>query len=327
MLSVDASARTMADFRGDFDQLSQLMELSWSENPSQSSLYTAECLQSYFLYPGASCALAPTIYHGSRPVGFVAGFPRSVQYKDKQWKVLVITFLTVATEYKKKGYGIVLWSELVKRAQALGYDGMVNYCVDGDTMNGMILGSCRLLNLPITEVRTVPYWSRVLLPRDRTSVESRPSESAVELFVELAKEVSEREPFARTWSKAEAEWQCEGRLGSVVAKAELDSRRGMLVGYVMPLANASRTKCLFVEDVLWGDLQPQERDDLLKRFLERAALAGVQMAVLPHLGYADLQPFHAARFRPSQRTLHAYLTIWNGEPCTQTLDSMYLDVF
>jgi hypothetical protein len=101
----------------------------------------------------------------------------------------------------------------------------------------------------------------------------------------------------------------------------------MLMGYIMPVANASRTKCLIVEDVLWGDLEPQERDRLAKALLDRAALAGVQMAVAPHLGYADFEPFHAARFRPSQRALHAYLTVWNGEPCTEALPSMYLDVF
>jgi hypothetical protein len=101
----------------------------------------------------------------------------------------------------------------------------------------------------------------------------------------------------------------------------------MLVGYIMPVANASRTKCLIVEEVLWGDLEPQERDRLVKAFLDRATLAGVQMAAAPHLGYADLEPFHAARFRPSQRALHTYLTVWNGEPCTEALPSIYLDVF
>ncbi len=221
----NVARRAMTDFRGDFDQLSQLMEQSWSENPSQSLLYTAECLQSYFHYPGASYALAPTIYQGFRPVGFVAGFPRCVRYRDIQWKLLVSTFLTVSREDKKKGYGIVLWSELVKRAQASGFDGMVNYCVDGDAMDGMILRCRGLLNLPITEVRTVPYWSRVLLPRERTRVEPGHNGSSVELFVELAKKVSEREPLTRVWTKAEAEWQCERRLGSVVAKLESDSAR------------------------------------------------------------------------------------------------------
>ena len=95
----------------------------------------------------------------------------------------------------------------------------------------------------------------------------------------------------------------------------------------MPIANANRTKCLIVEDVLWGDLKPQERVGLATGLLENAASAGVQMAVAPHLGYADMEPFRAARFRPSTRVLHAYLTVWNGEPHAEMLSSMYLDVF
>jgi hypothetical protein len=101
----------------------------------------------------------------------------------------------------------------------------------------------------------------------------------------------------------------------------------MLVGYIMPVANATRTKCLLVEDVLWGDLEPRERGSLVTTLLDQAALAGAQVAVAPLLGYADLEPFHAAGFRPSQRVLHAYVTVWNGEPCTEALSSMYLDVF
>jgi hypothetical protein len=94
----------------------------------------------------------------------------------------------------------------------------------------------------------------------------------------------------------------------------------------MQVANANRTKCLVVDDVLWGDLEGQERNHLINGLLNRAAAAGAQIAVVPNSGYADLDPFHSARFRPSQRTLHAYLTVWNGEPCTEALPSMYLDV-
>ena len=72
---------------------------------------------------------------------------------------------------------------------------------------------------------------------------------------------------------------------------------------------------------------PACRDVYKRQLLDRASLAGAQTAVAPHLGYADFAPFHAARFRPSQRVLHAYLTVWNGEPCTEALPSMYLDVF
>jgi hypothetical protein len=81
-----------------------------------------------------------------------------------------------------------------------------------------------------------------------------------------------------------------------------------------------------VEDVLWGTLGGEERLALVQRLLDRGMNAGARMAFLPRLGYADLEPFRAARFRTSPRTLHCYLTIFNGDPAPEPVPSMYLDV-
>lgn len=320
-------SRRVEDCRGDFEEVSRLIERSWAENTQQPLLYPADFLSSCFEYPGAGFSLAPSIYSGSTPLAFAAAFPRRVLVKGRELNVVIITFLTVAIELKKRGYGILLWSELVKRAQAAGFDGMVNYCADGESMNSMILGCCQMLQLPTVLAYTIPYWSRILQARMVENTEAEPSADVAERFLGLTGPIAKQTPLARLWSRKEAEWQCQRRFGSLVAESESGSRRGMLVGYIMPIANASRTKCLIVEDVLWGDLEPQERDRLAKVLLDRAASAGVQMAVVPRLGYADLAPFHTARFRPSQRVLHMYLTVWNGEPCTEALSSVYLDVF
>jgi hypothetical protein len=309
------------------EEISRLIERSWAENTQQALFYPADFLASCFEYPGASFSLAPTIYEGSTPLAFAAGFPRRVRVNGRGLNLVIIAFLTVTIDVKKRGYGIFVWTELVKRARAAGFDGMVNYCVEGESMNSMILGCCRMLGLPTVHACTIPYWSCMLQPKKVESSQTEPAGDVVEGFLELATPVAKQTPLARLWSRKEAEWQCQRRFGSVVAELESGPRRGMLVGYIMPVANASRTKCLIVEDVLWGDLEPQERDRLAKALLDRASLAGAQMAVAPHLGYADFNPFHAARFRPSQRALHAYLTVWNGEPCTEALSSMYLDVF
>jgi GNAT superfamily N-acetyltransferase len=320
-------SRQIENCRGDFEEVSRLIERSWAENTQQALLYSADFLASCFEYPGASFSLAPAIYDGSTPLAFAAAFPRRVCVKRRELNLVIITFLTVASEFKKRGYGILLWRELVKRARAAGFDGMVNYCVEGESMNGMILGCCQMLQLPTACVYTIPYWSRMLQPKKVQSAQADPAEDVIERFLGLTDPIAKQTPLARLWSRKEAEWQCQGRFGSVVAELESGSRRGMLVGYIMPVANANRTKCLIVEDVLWGDLESQERDSLVKALLDRAALGGAQMAVAPYLGYADFAPFHAARFRPSQKALHAYLTLWNGEACTETLSSMYLDVF
>lgn len=320
-------SRGIEDCRGDFEEISRLIERSWADNSQQALFYPAEFLASCFEYPGASFSMAPTIYEGSTPLGFVAGFPRRISLRGRELNLVIVTFLTVASEVKKRGCGIVLWSELVKRARAAGFDGMVNYCVDGESMNSMILGCCRMLQLPTACAYTVPYWSRMLSPRKVESAQADPAADLVGRFLELAAPMAEQTPLARLWSRHEAEWQCQRRFGAVVAELESGPRRGMLVGYVMPIANATRTKCLIVEDVLWGGLEPLERHCLTRALLDRAVLAGAQMAVAPQLGYADFEPFHAARFRPSQRALHAYITVWNGEPFNEALSSVYLDVF
>ena len=320
-------SRRIEDCRGDFEECSRLIERSWAENTQRALFYPADFIASCFEYPGASFSLAPTIYEGSTPLAFAAAFPRRVCVKGRELNLVIITFLTVASELKKRGYGILVWSELVKRARAAGFDGMVNYCVEGESMNSMILGCCRMLQIPTARAYTIPYWSRMLPPRKVESAQSEPAADVVEQFLELAASITKQTPLGRLWGRKEAEWQCQRRFGSVVAELASGPRRGMLVGYIMPVANASRTKCLIVEDVLWGDLEPQERDHLAKALLDRASLVGAQTAVAPYLGYADFAPFHTARFRPSQRVLHAYLTVWNGEPSTEALPSMYLDVF
>lgn len=302
------------------------MERSWAENISQSLFYSSDYLASCFEYPGAKLSLAPAIYDGNRPLAFAAAIPRRVALNGHELNVVIITFLTAASEYKKRGYGIVIWNEVAKRARAAGFDGMVNYGTEGEAMNSLIPKCCRMLNLPTTHIRTIPYWSRVVLPKKAQSGHPAATKNIVERFLELAQPMKQT-ALARLWTNEEANWQCQQRVGSVVAALELGSRRGMLVGYIIPVANATRTKCLMIEDVLWGNLEPQEREMLVKALIDRAASEGAQLAVVPVLGYANLEPFRTMRFRPSQRVQHAYLSLWNGDPITDDLASMYLDIF
>ncbi|MGD1102107.1 MAG: hypothetical protein ABSA59_08565 [Terriglobia bacterium] len=99
-----------------------------------------------------------------------------------------------------------------------------------------------------------------------------------------------------------------------------------MTGYVMQIANRQRTNCLLIEDVLWGDLEREERQVLLGHFLVMGVKARAQMAILRVLGYADIEPFVAARFLPTPRVFHAYLTLWSGQLPVEELSSMYIDV-
>jgi GNAT superfamily N-acetyltransferase len=313
------------DFRGDFDQVAALIQESWKENGKQGLFYTPEFLASCLNYPGASYSLAPTLYEGERPRAFVAGFPRTVRYEGRELRVVLCTLLSVASDYKKRGYGVVLWSELVKRAQAAGYDAMINYCIEGEPMNGMILGCCRMLKLPTERVFSVHYLMRLLQPKITGHNADGSETDLSEEFLRLAAPRGHDVPLTRGWTRKEAEWQLQ-RHDAVVAGYRAGLREGLMTGYLMQAANPQRTKCLLIEDVLWGTLESEERLTLVEEMLRRATQAGAQIALLPCLGYADIAPFRAARFRSSPRTLHCYLTIFTGEPVPKVVSSMYLDV-
>ncbi|MCU1240014.1 MAG: hypothetical protein JWO71_740 [Candidatus Acidoferrum typicum] len=318
------SSIQIGDFRGDFAQIAGLIQESWKENGQQGLFYTPEFLASYLNYPGSSYSLAPVLYGGEKPCAFVAGFPRTIQYKGRELRIILCTLLSVSNEYKKRGYGVVLWSELVKRAQSAGYHGMVNYCVEGEPMNGMILGCCRMLKLPTERVFSVHYLMRLLQPKVVTSRADNSQDLTAE-FRGAAAFIEGNTPLRRVWTEDEARWQLQ-RPDGLVAYHRSEGKEGLLTGYLMLAANPQRTKCLLIEDVLWGTLENGERLVLVAKMLDRGIQAGAQMAFLPCLGYFDIAPFRAARFRSSPRTLHCYLTVFNGEPSPEPVPSMHLDV-
>ncbi len=313
-------ARSMEDFRGDTPALCAFVAESWSEN-EQALAYTPDFISGQLGYPGAGPALAPTMYEDDVPVGFVAGFPRRVELNGRSLKLLVSALLSVAPRYKRVGLGGIMLGELAKRAQDGGFDGLVMYGVEGGPMNPMIMGLAASLKLPTAHVRTIGYQSRLLFPK---RVEAGPAHlQAAERLVELGNAINA--PLRRRWTRAEAEWQCAGRPGAVVELLEAEGRRGLLTGYVQQVADGDRPLCLFVDDILWGDLSDEERATLVKQFIARGQAAGARIVVIPDLGYADLAPFRA---KPSPRVIHSYLSLFDGSGLPEgDLPAVYLDVF
>lgn len=331
--AAQGTRRSIENFRGDYQALADLLQRSWSENAQQSLYYSPEFLRSFLTAPGAGASLEPSFYREERLVAFAAGFRRQVAYRGQSLNLATNTFLSVLPEHKKSGLGIVLWTELVKRIRAEGFDGMVNFCVDGEPMNRMIEGSCQRLGLPVQRIFSVRYMSSLLRAAD--FIPASPSVSptlaadefkAVDEFQNLAAPLVSSEPLARKWSSQEAEWQLQ-RAGAIVAYVSKESRCGILTGCIMSILDAQRTKVLLLEDILWHQLQAEERLELLRQFLVQAVSRGAQMATVPVLGYADLTAFKKFRFFPTRRVLHCYLTLFRDDLPLEILPSMYLDVF
>lgn len=314
----------IGDFRGDYGELAAVMEASWGTNGNVPFRYTPEFLADCFRYPGSSFSLAPAVYQDSALAAFAAGFPRRVRIGGQVRRVLVVAFLTAAAEHRNSGYGIVVWSELMKRAASAGFDGAVNYCVEGDPMNRMIEGSCRRLGLPAARVGSFPYLSRLIWPKRAAALQAGPQAQPAALVTAAAELVEVA--LARVWSAEEAAWQLN-RQGAVSAVAGSNAAPAVLTGYVMPIADRNRTPCLIVEDTLWGRVPAAEREQLVRRLLAKAAAVGARVAILPQRGYADVRPFLDCGFRPSQKLIHAYLSLWNGHTPDAPWSGYYLDVF
>lgn len=325
------SSGLIEDFRGDVEPLAAMMRASWADGESPPYLYTGELLTDCLRYPGAGHELAPAIYHDSEIVAFAAGLPRRALVGGTERRLLISAFLTVAPEHKAAGYGIVVWSELMRRAEAAGFDGVVSYCVDGEAMHRMIPQSCRLLGLPVTRIKSFSYLVRTFAgPLSDRAEAGWPS--AVDLVRAAAHGNGGNDDddhhhggLWRVWSEPEARWQLS-RLGAASVAAGDDPGAGVLTGSVVTVADRDRTRCLVVDDILWGALAPDHRQALVHRLLTRAAAHGARFGIVPLLGYADLRPFMSAGFMHSPHTMHAYLTLWDGSAPDEPVERYYLDV-
>lgn len=302
------------------------MKESWGQNQSQSLLYDEAFLRSAFEYPGTSYELAPTLYIDGHPAAFAAGFPRRVCLAGREQRLTCITFWTTSATFKGHGYGSQVWMELLRRARDSGYDGAVNFCVDGAPSNTIVITCAKKVNAEVSRVFSAKYMARLLRPASGANVTASSGEKAVDLFLKAAARIPERVPMVRLWSREEAEWQCLRRSGGLCAVHEEGSRSGVVTGYVVEVIDKTPSKVLLVEDLLWGDLEPPERSTLLQKLLTQGTAAGAQLAVAPLMGYADTSTLQDMGFRQSRRLMHMYLTVWTA-PAPEPLSCAYLDVF
>jgi hypothetical protein len=312
-------------FRGDFGALAAMMQQSWAENPNQPLLYSEAYLRSAFDFPGSTFQLAPAIYGNTGILGFVAGFPRSVRWDGKPIRIVLSCFLTASTKVKGLGMGLRLWRALINRSREQGYDGVIGYCVEGDGMHKMLPDLSRLLQLDTQRIFSVEYLVRLLRSAPPAPI-PKVTDADIDLFLELTSNLPGDLPLTRLWTRAEAEWQCRSRSGGITVTHSGGSRRGMITGYLTHAASQPPVPVALLDDLLWGDLEPSERSELLDNFLRIVAAQGARMVSCPVLGYSSLEPLEAGRFRRSKRVLHMYLTSWNQlQP--RPLEALYIDVF
>lgn len=313
------------NFRGDFVALADMVKASWSLNKEPALLFTEAFLRSAFEYPGSSFDLAPSLYTPDGIGGFCAAFPRNVRLGGRDIRLAVTTFLTASSKLRGTGHGVELWGETVERVRAAGYEGVINFCVDGDDMHRMMPVVGEFLRLNTRAIYRVEYLSRFLRP-----VTGNPpadaTDAEIEMFLDLAAGCARNVPLARLWTPAEAAWQCRQRSGAITVSLESEGRRGLLTGYLVMVVGDPPAQVALLEDIFWGNLEIPEQALLLQRFLAAAASKGARAVSCPVMGYSSMDPLTAAGFRPSKRVLHTWLALWNGmDP--EPVSALYIDVF
>ncbi len=313
----------LGSFDGDYDALASLMRRSWAGNRESSLDYTSEFLRSCLRYPGSTAEFAPTLYEEDDPIAFIAGFPRQVEWCGKSCKFLLSTFMTSAPEHRGKRYGTRLWTELVHKARATGYDGVLSFTSAGRHLSCTSEDSECGAGFPTGRIFSVDYQS-VLINRS-ADVVTDCVDTQIDLFLELAMTAGRRAPFRRSWTRKEAEWQCRERLGAVVATLDEATGHGMATGYVVDTMPPSPVRALLIEDLLWDDLKPDERVLLLRRLMEQGGARGARIASVAITGYTDYECIKQLGFRPIPRRMDLWVTRWDG-PTPEPVDRVYIDV-
>ena len=313
-------------FRGDFEPLAAVMADSWGQNQDQSLLYGLDFLRSAFAYPGASFALAPTIYVEGRPAAFVAGFPRTVRLNSRELHLLCMTLLTSSVEYKGRGYGSQVTVELLQRAFESGFEGAISFCVDGAVSNELLVACGKRLGADTRCVFSARYLARLLRPAVPPTLPAA-APDVLDIFLSAAAQVPQSVPLIRLWSREEAEWQCLGRTGALYAARRDGSRSGIVTGYLMEIIQQPPAKVLLLEDLLWGELETRERLALLQELLAQGVAAGAQMAVVPLMEYAETETLRKAGFRQSRQLMHMYWTALKNSYAPEPFAAAYVDVF
>lgn len=280
--------------------------------------YNSKFLASCYAYPGVQSELSPAFFHDDRVVSVLVSLPRHVIFESQRLALALLTLNAVEPEYRAYGLGIEMVAEAVRRARTSGYDGAIYYCVDGHPANRTSAAGVKAANEACSHVYTVEYLIKIL--RAPSSHESELA--GANDFLYGAERLKQRTSFCRVWTADEADWQCCARYGGLSERLEKQGNRGVVTGYI--LEAESGTGCLFVEDLLWDDLDMDGRKMLLQRLLNRAARSA-QIAVVPIWGYTQYDIFREMGFRRSNRRLHVYLSLWNGLEITSPPDAMYID--
>ena len=118
--------------------------------------------------PFTLMAIRRLLWPGSRALFVLEG---------RKQRLACITFWTTSAKFKGRGYGSRVWMEILRRARDSGYDGAVNFCVDGAPTNAIVMACGERVNAEVYRVFSTKYLARLLRPAPMTKTVASPQES------------------------------------------------------------------------------------------------------------------------------------------------------
>jgi GNAT superfamily N-acetyltransferase len=297
-----------------------LMHTAFATNKEAVMDYTPEFLASCYQYPGLDRDLSPAFFEGERMVSVLASFPRRVRMQGRDLRIALLTFNSVDPGFRRYGLGIEMVNLAARLAKRKGYDGAIFYCVDGNMANQTSVAGIKASGAVCRKVFALDY---VMAKTGSLEVSANAVAADEATFLDLSGRLAERLPFARLWTRDEVAWELS-RYGVVAHALESGGARGLISGYI--LKSIRGTPCAQIENILWDDLDAEQKSALLRLFLKSVA-GKAQVAVMPLWNYVDADVFLQNGFRNfGRRCMNVYLALWNGAAMPGPLDAMYIDV-
>jgi GNAT superfamily N-acetyltransferase len=313
--------------RSDFEDMSALMRRSWGGTAQGAFLYEADFLVNAYQYPGASLGDAAACYIDGELQGFLCAFPRKARFGERVMKLQCLTFLTCAPEQRGQGIGSQLWRECLVHARDRGYDGCIYYFQDRSPTEAIAARAASTLGCGVHRLLSFGYLGKALGGLSASAGSSAATPPITDAFLEMAGTLPAEACMSRVWSRIEADWQCNRRVGGLAETQSSAEGAGVLTGYVMPLDDPGQTRICVLEDVLYQRLPEASRQSLISELLGEAASRGATTAIVPLLGYADMSAFRALGFRRLLRKMHAEVTLFDASSLPERGGAIYMDVF
>jgi|GEM_PF-4561168 len=268
---------------------------------------------------------------------YVAFMPFDVEYFGKSYRAVFCSFMTVATEHHGKGLNGPQQVALLQRSIERDYDLYIVICEDGAVSNISLERIFTKRDRKLQLVKNLGYIGarndllHPILPTN-PSANTRPLvRSDLNGVTLLTAEIGSGCDLRKIISPLDVEFLFIDRphtrsfvyesAGKIRAFANL---------LLLEVLDKETSLNLYFENVHFGDLTVSEQIEFIGDSLTHLLETGFRMAILPDIGYTNIEPFRKLRFRALPRRLNLYMSelkagiVLDG---IRDVDRIYMDIY